>query len=221
MDDDMARERNLIGFATQRVAEARAVLRTPSGQMPIRLSAAGNGVLMFGVPKAANPADRDGVTADLNRATQPGGFEDFQMHLDFEAYSPARAEASWVRSAYLAFFAALGYEFVWRPELNVGRARILNADTRTHRFRIISREPFDAPHLAVIAEPRACRSFALLYGHNIVLLPMYGDNELYSRLAEQPANEVSVTAEGEYEWPRLPTFLHDLAAAQEREGTNS
>ena len=49
---------------------------------------------MFGVPKAAHPGAGKAVTADLNRAALPDGWQDFRINLRFEKFSPARAEAS-------------------------------------------------------------------------------------------------------------------------------
>jgi hypothetical protein len=108
MDDDMRHEAHLLRFLGKRDFEARATLQTDSGRMPIRLSGAGPDIRMFAVPKAAHPSESEGINADFHKATTPDGWRDLTMKIQFEAFSPARAEASWLRSAYLAFFGACG-----------------------------------------------------------------------------------------------------------------
>jgi hypothetical protein len=164
---------------------------------------------MAGVPKAAHPDQRAALKQDLNNATLPSGCQDFIVKLNFRRFSPARAEASWLRSAYLAFFAALGYRFAFRPELDMLRKRLLEPNERTFNFRIIRKDYADEPVLTVIKSPEVFRSFAMVYGQHVVLLPLYGDAALYERLAQQPAGEVELKADGVYPWPDSPLFLHD------------
>lgn len=213
MDADMRREANIIDFFGKRLVEVQATMRTPSGgEMPIRLSASNDGYRMFGVPKAAHPDAEKAVTADLNRAALPDGWQDFSINLRFEPFSTARAEASWLRTAYLAFFAACGYRFVVRPELTIVRQRISEPNSKAFTFRIVLPRPVPEPLLTVIKTPETFRSFAMIYGQHIVFLPMYGDSDLYSRLASHPAGNVELTTEGTYGWPDRPLFLHDRQA---------
>lgn len=210
MDVHARREADIFDFFTGRLAEAQATIRTGSGRLPIRLSSKDNQVTMFGVPKAASPADNDGLKADFDRASLPDGRHDLRINLAFTPFSPARAEASWVRSAYLAFFAALGYRFVLRRELDEVRQRIAAPSTRAGcSFRIVRPDVAPEPLLTVIRSPETFRSFAMVYGQQVVLLPMYGGTLLYARLAQQPASHVQLSAEGVYPWPDRPLFLHD------------
>ena len=81
-------------------------------------------------------------------------------------------------------------------------------------FRIVRPEAAPEPLLTVIKAPETFRSFALVYGNNVVLLPLYGDADLYDRLAKQPAGNVELSADGVYPWPDRPLFLHDRPAAK-------
>jgi hypothetical protein len=108
MDAHARREADILDFFGGRLSEARAMIRTRSGRLPVHLSSKDRQVTMLGVPKATSPADNDGLKADFNLATVPDGWQDLRINLQFKPFAPARAEASWVRSAYLAFFAALG-----------------------------------------------------------------------------------------------------------------
>jgi hypothetical protein len=204
------READLVAFLTRGNATMRARLRTSSGRMPIQLTVSNAGIQMMGVPKAAKKSDSDGVTQDFTQATGSDGWQDLKFKIDFARFSQTRAATSWLRSAYLAWFAALGYRFVFRPELNVVRERITNPDsTEPLRFRIIQQEPVAEPTLLCLDEPESFRSHVMLYGRNVIFLPRYDDADLYARLAAQPECHVNISGKT-YPWPDRPLFLHDF-----------
>jgi hypothetical protein len=204
------READVIGFLTGTKAEMRAHLRTSSACMPIRLKVTEGGIQMVGVPKAARKSDGDGVKDDFGRASVPGGWQDFTFKVDFAAFSQSRAATSWLRSAYLAWFAALGYRFIYRRELDIVRERIQNPESKEPAtFRVIQHNAALEPLLLCIDEPEVFRSYAMLYRRNLVFLPRYGDREVYSRLAAQPACDVNFSGKT-YPWPDRPLFLHDF-----------
>jgi hypothetical protein len=199
--------------------KAKAQLRTASGRVPIQLSSSGNSLLIFGVPKATHPAVHASVIEGFAGAVGEGKWEGFKGTLEFPGFSPERARASWLRSAYLAFFAALGYRFIFRPELDIVRGRI-NYPTRQGpaTFRLIRRES-SPPMLIRIDEPEVFRSYAMFYGPNVVFLPRYNDHGLYTRLAAHPETSVSMSGI-EYPWPEgRPTFLHDVAGIAEADAS--
>jgi HNH endonuclease len=212
VDSHARREADLYDFAAGELREIKAGLITASGRVPIRLSASGRGIQMFGVPAATHPPTHARVMGDFEGATGEGNWQGFTFKVDFPAFSPERARASWLRSGYLAFFATLGYRFIFRPELDVVRAKIRNPkleDPRT--FRIIRPES-SAPALIRIERPEVFRSYAMFYGRNVVFLPRYGDHGLYARLAEHPETTVSMSGI-QYPWPTNgPTFFHDRPA---------
>ncbi len=202
-------EADLIGFVRGEVHDMKANLRTESGRMPVRITAGGGGVLVFGVPKASSKASQDAVQGDFSAATVDGKWQDFKMNVEFPAFSVDRAAASWLRSAYLAFFAALGYRFIYRPELDVVRARIKNPELKEPgSFRII-RPELAPPTLFRIEEPQEFKSFAMAYGYQTIFLPGHKDSEFYARIAKQPRGMVTFTG-SEFYWPSNgPTFFFD------------
>lgn len=208
-DSHARREADLIGFARGDVREIKAHLRTTSGRLPVRLSAGDGGVRMFGVPKAASKDAHDAVFGDFNAATGEGKWEGFTFNVEFQAFSPDRAATSWLRSAYLAYFGALGYRFICRPEMDLVRARIRNPELKEPgSFRVIRHEKAE-PMLVRVEEPEAFRSYAMFYEHHAVFLPRYNDGEFYARLAKQPAGIVNFSGTL-YPWPADgPTFFHD------------
>ena len=188
------RELDFMNFVTRGDAEMRAHLRTASGRVPIQMKVSGSGIQAFFVPKAARQSETDAVLADFGRATLPNGWQDFEINLEFAAFSRPRAATSWLRSAYLAFFAALGYRFIVRPELDIVRDRIKNPESNTlQTFRVIQHNAVCEPALIRIDTPDVFRSYAMFYGRNVVFLPRYGDHEFYSRLAAHPSCDVQLS----------------------------
>lgn len=208
------REANLIDFLTRGKVAMRARLRTASGRVPIQLKVSDGGIQAIVVPKAVRPTENDAVQADFGRASLPGGWQDFTFNVEFEAFSLPRAATSWLRSTYLAFFAALGYRFIFRPELDVVRARIKNPELKEPAtFRVLQHNAAPEPTLLRVEQPETFRSYAMLYGRNLVFLPRYGDRDLYARLAAHPACDVSLSGKV-YPWPDRPRFLHDFTPQQ-------
>jgi hypothetical protein len=211
-DSHMRREADVYDFfARGTVRDLKVDLRiSPDIRLPGRVSVSGNSMTFFGKPKAARRGTDKRLEAHMKRVVVGDGWKDFTFHMDFPSYSPKAAAASWLRSAYLAFFAALGYHFIVRSELDLVRHRIRNPehDEPTH-FRMYLPEALK-PGLAYVDSPDVFRSYMLLYKHNAVLLPCYNDHDLYRRLAATPDGAV-VWSGKEYPWPeRGPTFVHDL-----------
>jgi hypothetical protein len=210
VDSHMSRETDAHAFFKGNLKEVKARLATASGQVPIRLSRSESGIQVFGVPKAVKPEIHRGVIGDFEKTAIEGSSLRFEIELP--PYSHARAATSWLRTAYLAFFSALGYRFICRRELDVVRERIKNPEQQNPAtFRIIRPEQSE-PLLIRIEAPEVFKSYVLFHGHNVVFLPRYNDDTLYQRLAEHP--ETKVNFEGkQYPWPvGGPTFWHDHAA---------
>lgn len=112
----------------------------------------------------------------------------------------------------ISLFATLGYRFIGRTELDVVRERIRNPGCIDNlRFRVVLRKPAEVPRLMHINDPEPFRSYAMIYGRNVVCLPRYADSALYTRFGAQPAGEVMFTGDT-YPWPTQPEFLHDRSA---------
>jgi hypothetical protein len=210
-------ESNIMSFLTREKAEMRAHLRSASGRVPIQLKVSDSGIQAVVVPKAVRKTESDAVNADFGRAALSGGWQDFTFNVEFAAFSQPRAATSWLRTAYLAFFATLGYRFIFRRELDVVRARIKNPESKEPSiFRLMQHKAAPEPTLICVERPEVFRSYLMLYGRNAVFLPRYGDRELYTRLAAKPACDVTFSGMV-YPWPDLPRFLHDFVPQQPRD----
>jgi len=138
------------------------------------------------------------------------------VRMQFQAFSRQAAAASWLRSAYLAFFATLGYRFIYRPELDIVRTRIKSPDLKEPPSFRITLPTATEPRLLLIEAPDAFKSFAMFYQHHGVFLPRHGDTALYGRLATHPSMPVDLTVK-EFPWPEGgPIFFGDRETTVER-----
>jgi hypothetical protein len=208
LDNHVRLEADLHAFATMTLEEEiHATLRAGSARMPIHLSAGGS-FKMFGVPKAAAPGQREELEDYLRQVGAPGGPE-VELHITFRPFSSARARVGWLRAAYLAFFAALGYRFIMRPELDVVRERIKKPEeAEPEPFRVVSREK-RRPALIIVKSPEDFQGYVMFHGHNTIFLPRWGDHKLYQRLAAHPSVEVNFTGK-EMSWPNRPVLALDF-----------
>lgn len=152
--------------------------------------------------------------ADFDRVAREGSWQDFRFKIGFEAFDQGLVRLSWLRAAYLAWFAALGYRFILRSEMAPIRAKIRHFDSTAAplRFRMLVRNQTLRPQLVIIDEPSELRCFAMLYEFNAILLPRVGDSDLYERLAKRPDSFSENLSGFEVPWPSGPAFAWDQIA---------
>jgi hypothetical protein len=132
----------------------------------------GDAFLMVGVPEANNPKDVAETirTLDALAAEGAGGRMGFRLT---ENVSLTRARLSWVRAAYLAAFAALGWRYAFLEHLNLLRAQLADpaASLLPPLAMIDQAAPRERRRLLVVREPEELRSLAVVLGSHTVFLP--------------------------------------------------
>lgn len=217
LDHHARKEADVIGFGLGSVNSLKASLRTGSEKVPIRLTANDRELLMKMGKKFTSKEKNDAAREEFEAGITSGG-SDYRLHIDFQAFSPRHARVSWLRAAYLAFFAVLGYSFVLRPDLDIVRAVIDDPKLESPKVFRVQRKELWEPTLVRVEEPEMFRSYLMLYGHNAIFLPRLGDSVLYDRLATL-TDEAAFEFHGlRYPWPRRPMFLHDADVARGRIG---
>jgi 5-methylcytosine-specific restriction endonuclease McrA len=109
------------------------------------------------------------------------------MTLTAEPYSELGARISWLRSAYLAFFALRGYRFAFDPALDIVRRQIANFETAlAPRWTIDLESPSDwaVPIIVEVVEPSWRSCWGLACGRYVTMLPKEGDLDFYQRLSD-------------------------------------
>lgn len=127
-----------------------------------------------------------------------------------DAHSFARANAAWLRHAYLALFAVAGYRYIFQPGLGIVRKQIKEPDADhipTFLAALPGEHPWSQRRILMVREPEWLQSWAVQIGRYVVFLPRPGDTSFYARLAEDGkiANRRQFNCDV-FDWPTEPSF---------------
>ncbi|MER6335472.1 HNH endonuclease [Streptomyces tendae] len=207
----------LLGKETNR--PVRAVFLADGISVRGEVQSSGTGWLMQGVPKRNDPAMLDAHEKALREASERGEAPQFNFILT-ERFSPQHADVSWIRSAYLAAFAALGWRYILRPALDPIRAQ-LKSDSLTELPLTIGFNPkadSNTRSIMIVREPENLSGVHVVIGHYTVILPdPWGTlslQELAKSISElrDETGGVTATLSGQIvDWPTKPMYLLDKA----------
>jgi hypothetical protein len=180
-----------------------------------------DGIQMFGVPKRNDPRVQAAHFKALDAyvdSGDPNPNHSFTIHTRYEE---ARARLSWIRSAYLAAFAAFGWSYIFRSVMDPLREQLQKPDERivpTYILRDTTTPP-DMRRILLVDDPDELRCVAVVTGEHTVFLPglfrTQTFEEITSALASlrAEAGTVSVNFNGkELPWPARPTYFLDRPA---------
>jgi hypothetical protein len=89
------------------------------------------GMFLMGVPKINNPANVERMEKHMSMLSETRS-TDFRFTVTPQLrYFPDRARVSWIRTAYLAAFALLGWTYILQPALQPIREQLMNPSTIT------------------------------------------------------------------------------------------
>jgi hypothetical protein len=131
------------------------------------------GIQIFGVPEQNHPEEMAAHFAALHAYAESGDPRPNHSFTVQTKYDEARARISWIRSAYLAAFAALGWSYIFRPIMEPYRRQMLEPATKiipTHIARDVN-VPADTRCIRIITEPDELRCVAVTMGEHTVFLP--------------------------------------------------
>ena len=178
---------------------------------------AGDALLLVGEPKANDPKLMEEMTRTLN-AWATG--EATGARIGFrptENMSVTRARLSWVRAAYVAAFAVLGWRYVLMSCLNPLRAQLADptASLLPPLGMVDLAASRDRRQLFIVQEPEELRSIAVILGRYTVLLPWVEDPQPFEALSnalaqysELPRPRPQLTGK-HVPWPPEPLYALD------------
>ncbi len=180
------------------------------------------GMFLVGVPKINNPADMD--LLDKHMRTLAGTrSSDFRFTVSPQLrYRHDRARVSWIRTAYLAAFALLGWKYILQPALQPIREHLLNPSAVTLPLLSMydpNGDP-DRRELWAIRRPIEHRSLLIIWGRHGVFLPVPNDprslEELARSLGARASEPVSYSFTGDmFPWPSRPEHMLDPGAERQ------
>ena len=176
----------------------------------------GDSFMLVGVPKANNPRDVVEATRTLEAWTsEPGNGGRIRFRIT-ENVLVERARLSWVRAAYLAAFAALGWRYVFLPHLNRLRAPLADptASLLPPLALVDPAAPRERRQLLLVQEPDELCSLAVVLGRHTVFLPGMEDPQSFdalsaalARLAAPANSHLRLELAGKkIPWPTKPLY---------------
>ena len=177
-----------------------------------------NGVQLFGVPKQNDPNVQAAHFEALDALVEggiPATNYSFTIHTRFDE---ARARISWIRAAYLAAFAALGYSYIFRGVMDPYRKQLQQPDVElvpTHVLRDPNASP-EVRRILLVDRPDELRCVAVVMGERTVFLPgifepMTSDELVEAFKAKQAEGDrLRVDLGGKkVPWPNRATYFMD------------
>jgi len=164
------------------------------------------------VPEKSDPEAHRSLFAKLDEVAATKSMDwGFSIEFSFR-HSRLREAVGWLRVAYLYAFAALGYNFILRPELNIIREQFQRPDDRiAPQAMKHSGSLAIGDVLSFVYSPAELRSIVIILGANLFFFPAFIDaSTLYERLTSYPSTGQKLTVSGAYiDLPRRPWFEFD------------
>jgi len=219
-DAHAGRRKDAEDFASGRVTGRTMPATFHANGIPLRGTAqwTEDGIQFFGVPRQNNPEVQAAYFRTLDEYVETGDSNpnvSFTVHANYDV---TRARYSWIRSAYLVAFSALGWSYIFRPIMEPITDQLRNPDTarlRSYMFRDPTAEPSER-RILLVDEPDELRCVAVKFGQHVAFLPGLARPLTWEQLAEafgrrrRPEDRLSGTLDGkDVPWPRWPTYLLD------------
>lgn len=216
VDTHARRAERYLDFALGTMEEPRpAELSVGSLKQRVEVCRSSGGLSILGLPKN-NPPETTRQIQDAMERMVGGERRSLRFSFPKDEYSPQHQRISWLRAAYLAAFAALGYRYILRSILDPVRKQILDPDKEViHTFKLVdAAAPPDRRSIVFVSDPDWVRGLAVQMGRHIVLLPLHDDDSsFYERLKGDATAESKIELRGKLQltWPRGPVFAFDVA----------
>lgn len=218
LDDELAAHERQLDFATGTMSRPmRARAGMGGNDLNVAIQHVGDSMIVQVPPRTNDPRAEETYRAELDRLVDAGTRE-WSLNL---ALVPRvryrRALLGWLRAAYLAAFAALGYRYILRPQLALVREQLQKPDDRVIEdfSATMPRAPATERRLLLVEKPTALRSLTVQMGRHLVFLPgLDSDADLYTRLTRERAakNELfhAKLSGKTIPWPGRPEFALDF-----------
>jgi len=216
IDAQLRRAENIREFASRAMGQAIPATFSVEGiTLRVEMQFGPDGLTIVGVPKQNHPEITAAQTALFERLAAQGHWDGTTLQVTFAGANFRAAAVGWLRSAYLVAFAALGYRYILRPELNVVRQQI-SEPTEHHLERFclmvgggtVGRER----RILLVNRPRSLESVAVFSNECVTFLPGFGRGaNIYEQLALRkrwPPRGGDLAGK-EVPWPTGPSFMFD------------
>jgi hypothetical protein len=181
----------------------------------------GNSILIFMDERRNNPTDHRAAVQSMEDMVGSERWNEFTMTLSLPGFRFNQARMSLLRAGYLTAFAALGYNYVFHPELRRVREQLRNPDSEILRGFLVSdpSQPRVGTSLIWAREPDWLDALLVRMGRHTVVLPGLGNpSGFYDRLGDHLSavgqdGKLNIKISGkQLPWPTSPTYALDRSA---------
>ncbi|WP_372635494.1 hypothetical protein [Fodinibius sp.] len=173
--------------------------------------------ILFKIPKKYNhPDNLDHIFKHLDTVyeNQSWSNEKFNISPDI-SYSKRKVELSYLKTAYLASFALLGYRYILNKEFDVIRQQLLNPSKEIFQPYIFTLPKEIKRERKIISVEKPIKSIAVQIDENIVFLPPV-ENPIgsLSKIKDylSKSNEKDQFSGEEFPWPHSLQLVLDFMA---------
>jgi hypothetical protein len=218
LDDEIRRAETVRGFVSGKsIPRTAGSVEVDGIALRAEVSASEGRITLAGVPKANDPRVRDAHIAAFDAMVARDPSEQ-AFRVNIPGFDNARAQAGWLRAAYLIAFAAFGYRYILRPQLDVVRRQVADPDNvYIDRYVLHGHDrPKESRYLGAIERPRSLRAVAVVMGDHFVFLPGFERSpRIYENLASRKhwplRRDTFRRMNGPaFKWPTSPEFAFDL-----------
>jgi hypothetical protein len=213
LEGEMTRFEELFDFPAGTMRKAtRARLKVGTAELRVEVQAEGRSIALNRLPKANRPDSEAAMQREFERGNIQGSRP--SLHITFARFRYREALVGWLRAGYLVAFAALGYRYILRPDLDLVRRQIANP--RDHVITVYRATlPAELPEqrrVLLVDEPRALSSLAIQMGRHLIFLPWAPPaQQFYDVLAARAGQLATETLEGQsIPWPHRPEHVLDF-----------
>jgi len=215
VDTHAHRERLSRSFLSRDAQSRRAKLDVRGTAVNIELKRDETGTRIH-IPKGQNdPEVVKRFPWHMSDLIECGG--EFRLQ-DTVSYSKRKADISYLKSAYLAAFAKLGYAYILRPALNRVRKQIQNPSEICLEVVRLYASDIDAVPKAFLLVQEPVRCLGAKIDNSVLCLPLIdGDDTFYEELTALRSQGEPKTWRGtaKIEWPRRFELALDFASESE------
>jgi hypothetical protein len=179
-----------------------------------------DGFQLFGVRKQNHPDVHAAYFAALDAYVESGNPPRDHSFTIQTPFDERRARISWIRAAYLAAFAALGYRYILRDVMKPYRQQLEEPDAElvpTYTLREHYASP-ETRRMLLVEAPDELRCVAVLMGNHTVFLPSISQPVTCHELAQvfsglrTEGDRPTITLSGQaVPWPTQATYRLDEA----------
>jgi hypothetical protein len=217
MDAELRRVETLREFGARRMTNAMPATMTVKGiSQRVEATFGPDGLAVMGIEKRNHPEVAPTLIATFDRLIAESS-ADWSITLSFPTPNMRLAAIGWLRAAYLVAFAALGYGYIVRRELDVVREQIrAPREPILKRFCLMTRDGagFAERRILLARVPAELESTLVFSNECAVFLPSAESDGTYERIERVdpwPPGESRISGKS-VPWPTKPVFGFDRPA---------